>query len=240
MEGPINYQWVISGDICSGQCLNFAGSGQLRGTDGKYNTTANAGTLKAIGNGVIALFGEPECVNTSQWGTLDMSADVRNAITGKCARSVYTGPGASGDYFSGPHETIIGGFKMAGGCYTSGLPVAPASPSPTASSATPPTSSLTTTCGEVKAAYKAAMCCGNPGNSLELTSTSARRLQAPESDFGFLPNSKSSNQAPESIDKLMDDIKTALTRTQDFGGPFMAKMLASKIQDVANQYLPTQ
>jgi len=81
----------------------------------------------------------------------------------------------------------------------------------------PATTKQTMTCSEVKAAYKAASCCGNPSKSF--TITSSRRLLADSDSY---------------YENLLDNIREALEESQMSGGSSESKQLAELINRAAD------
>merc|ERR1712137_556443 len=95
-----------------------------------------------------------------------------------------------------------------------------AGPLPPRSSSSPSEdmpSTLMQTCGEVKMAYKAAKCCGQPSKAFMMTAENDRRLSSDED--------------------LLEAVKTALKRSEEHGGASAARSLSKKIDNIINKVL---
>lgn len=79
-----------------------------------------------------------------------------------------------------------------------------------------PTNMSMQTCGDVRKAYKAAGCCGNPSKPFDKT----RRLASSPTE-----------------DELLESVKAALRQAKAEGGTSKAKSLATKIDDMVKAHI---
>merc|ERR1712083_342617 len=83
-----------------------------------------------------------------------------------------------------------------------------------------PSSGSGLTCIDVRAAYQASGCCGNP-NALIVMPSSRRLFSAPASSF----------TAPSSKTDILTEVSIVLRRAQKEGKPDEARLLAAKIRN---------
>merc|ERR1712032_1609443 len=90
------------------------------------------------------------------------------------------------------------------------------SPTTTTSGQVPTSGQVSMTCGDVKRAYRAAACCGNPGKVIEFSS--ARRLATTDEEG------------------LLARIKKTLTDTKKRGGAEEARRLWKSLREASEAY----